>query len=122
MFVWFGRWGLTLSRRMDENEPNMYGGGNAEGEVVVKETDNPYHYAPDMGPCKGYWGPQYSGSQGEQKRMKQSCPELRRRVSKQMGYNDDDWNKRCPNCNNLGTAPWDTPTPEPSFIEDGIAR
>ncbi len=34
VLIWCGRWGLSLDRKMDEDEPNMYGGGNAEGEIV----------------------------------------------------------------------------------------
>ncbi len=84
-------------------------------------------YPHDMGaliPCKGYWGPQYSGGQGEQKRMMQGCPELSRRAGGWpgggRGYGDD-WNKHCPNCDNYGVAPGDTPK-EPTLIDDGLAR
>ncbi len=34
VLIWYGRWGLSLSRQMDEDEPNMYGGGNVEGKIV----------------------------------------------------------------------------------------
>ena len=29
ILVWLGRWGLGFTRRMDESEHNMYGGGDA---------------------------------------------------------------------------------------------
>ncbi len=50
-------------------------------------------------PCTGYWGPIFSGGQGEQKRLLQSCSELARQRGGFLGEGAD---KECPACHNSG--------------------
>jgi hypothetical protein len=94
------------------------------GPVIV---DNPNHTPPPENPtsgsCKGYWGPQSSGGQGEQKRLMQGCPELARRHDKACNVEPIATTRKkvCPNCNNTGVAWEDTPK-DPSFFSDGYAR
>lgn len=55
--------------------------------------------------CAGYWGPVFSGGQGEQKRLLQSCPELDRRQGHRPGTGKgypESWDRRCTACGNTG--------------------